>query len=207
MDISLDKFVTKSDDKASKLAAETVGLVQLDQFQKIKESTLSGSSLSERSEEEIAEQDRKIKQRAAKLSFSLDDDEDEEDQEVQVPAKMARLGPDPSAIAMSQALEIEREMAAKRLEAELEAKRVAEEEAIKKQAIKLNCSFFDGSDRRFILEGFKGDSIAQLLEKAQTAFPPLKGSLVSSLLFIKENVILPHVSLSSLFIGPNLCRK
>lgn len=185
--------MAKSEDRASKLAAVTVGLVQLDQFQRIKENALSGSPVSERSQEQIAEQNRRIKARASKLSFSFDDDEGEgSDEGAQVPAKMARLGPDPAAAAMSEALEAEQEMVAKQKQAVVEANRIAAVEATKSQAIKLNCSFFDGSDRRFIIEGFKGDSIAQLLENAQKAFPPLKGSLVSSLLFIKENVILPH---------------
>lgn len=43
------------------------------------------------------------------------------------------------------------------------------------------------------MEAKKGDSIAEILEKCQEAFPPLKGTVVPNLIFVKENIILPHV--------------
>lgn len=65
----------------NKLAADTVGLVHLEQFQRIKESTLSGGNdkPNATSPELFAEQERKIKARKAQLSFDFDDEEVDED--------------------------------------------------------------------------------------------------------------------------------
>lgn len=181
--------------------------MRLDDFQKIKENTLASGTDRTPSAEEVALQQRQLKQRTSKLSFDLSEDEYDETEE-NIPTKKFKLGPDPAAIQISQALEDESIRETRKKQAEDVAKRLAIEEATKStffvillitliifkdQPIKLNCCYWDGSERRFILEGRKGDSVAELMEKAQSVFPPLKGVLSTSLVLVKENLILPNV--------------
>lgn len=177
VDFGLGKFVAKADDdKASRLAGETVGLVTFSDFQKIKEGTMSAATKLP-ADDAMAAQEQKIKGRAARLSFRYDDDDDGGGDEPAVEAKRGRLGPDPTATVHGSGAP----PAAR-----------AEPDALQKQAVRLSCAFWDGTERRFLVEAKRGDTILRLLEQAQLVFPPLRASLAAHLVLVKENVILPH---------------
>ncbi len=163
------------EDKASKLAAETVGLVRLDEFQKIKSTTLTGAC--------AVQSLTKNKPLKSKLSFDLDEEDEEE-------PKRIRIGPSRVNLVESDPKETKIDTAAPILE-----------------AIRINSSFWDGQDHRFLIEGKKSNTIADLLVNAQQLYPPLKSQLVSSLLFVKENTILPHNMRVSDFVNVNAAHK
>lgn len=173
VNLKMDRFVSKGDDKVSKLASETVGLVHLDQFQKIKETSLT-------TKKDTSGGAGRAKVQPARLSFAVDDDEDEEDgDDGMILAKRARIMANPDTIVDDRKHE-----------------EVTLTESAQPQVsvmIRLNCSFFDGTDHRFVVEAPKSATIREILERARTAYPPLKGALVSSLMLVKENVILPEV--------------
>ena len=175
VNLKMDRFVSKGDDKVSKLASETVGLVHLDQFQKIKETSLT-------TKKDTSGGEGRAKVQPARLSFAVDDDEDEEDgdeDDGMILAKRARIMVNPDTIVDDRKHE-----------------EVTPTESAQPQVsvmIRLNCSFFDGTDHRFVVEAPKSGTIREVLERARTAYPPLKGVLVSSLMLVKENVILQEV--------------
>jgi protein FAM50 len=195
VEINLDKFVSKNEDQAKKVAEGTIGLVKLDDFQKIvKESTGEGAAskaAKEPTPEVIEKQKQKIKARTSRLSFNDDSEEEEPEDDDTNPLKRVKIRVDPSALLQGQ-MEAKSFEEAQRIREEAEkAKALAEEEFVKNQPVKLSCSFWDGADHRFVVEIKKGDSVQEILEKAQLAFPPLKGSLISNLVLVKENIMLP----------------
>lgn len=140
----MDKFVAKQDDSSRKLAEETIGLVKLDEFQKIvKETTGSADhgapSGRGPSPEEVEKQRKKLKQRAAKLSFDLEEPEEGADASLEN-IKGTKIGPNPSALIQGQ-LEAKNFAEAQRIREEEElAKIKAEEEFVKSRA---NASLLD----------------------------------------------------------------
>ena len=197
--INTDKFVKESEDLNKKLAKDTVGLVHLNQFQKIREDIESEDKGSgEREKEEQERKRRKMQQAASKLSFEVDELIDEESDE---PAssvttgtgKKGRLGADPSVIsyfeasdylaATSAALESSKERS--------EQEKRQRDEKKKSSLIRLTLSFYDGADHRFCVDFKRGDRLLDVLKKCQQEYGPLKGVLLEDLMIIKENLILP----------------
>lgn len=197
--INTDKFVKESDDLNKKLAKDTVGLVHLNQFQKIREDIESEERHGNSFEREKEEQERKrkrIQQAASKLSFDLEDEEGEGEGEGMVEVfveKKSRLGADPTVksyfeasdyvAATSAALESSKD----RFEQE---KRIRDDKR-KSTAVRLTLSFYDGADHRFCVDFKRGDLLIDVLKKCQQEYGPLKGVLLEDLMLVKENVILP----------------
>ncbi|MCO5554334.1 hypothetical protein L7F22_007863 [Adiantum nelumboides] len=98
---------------------------------------------------------------------------------------------------------------------ELRQQWLAKQEIMKGEAIEITYSYWDGSGHRksvavsvfpaaFSLSSTrsdvnvtsmqckKGDTIAQFLEKCRQQFPELRGVSVDSLMYIKEDLIIPH---------------
>ena len=71
-----------------------------------------------------------------------------------------------------------------------------EQEEIKRQSIIVTYSYWDGSGHRAQVDCVKGDSISQFLEKVRKQWHELRGVNVENLIFIKEDLIIPHVSSS-----------
>lgn len=66
------------------------------------------------------------------------------------------------------------------------------QEEIKEEQIEITYSYWDGTGHRKTVACKKGDSIAQFLEKCRLQFPELKGQSVDNLMYIKEDLIIPH---------------
>ena len=190
--INTEKFVKESDDLNKKLAKDTVGLVHLNQFQKIREDIETEERDGKNKEKEEQERKRKLKQQAAsKLSFEIDEllDEEEEVED----GKRSRLGADPTvksyfeasdyAAATSAALDSSKERQ--------EREKALREEKRKSSAVRLTLSFYDGADHRFCVDFKRGDLIKEVLKKCQIEYGPLRGVLLENLMFVKENLILP----------------
>lgn len=83
---------------------------------------------------------------------------------------------------------------------EIEAKerqRLAEEwtveqEKIKGESIDVTYSYWDGSGHRRVLSTTKGTTIEQFLEQVRQEFKELRGISAEHMLFIKEDLIIPH---------------
>ncbi|KAE8211101.1 hypothetical protein CF327_g5115 [Tilletia walkeri] len=63
---------------------------------------------------------------------------------------------------------------------------------MKNESIEITYSYWDGSGHRRVVKCKKGDSIAQFLEKCRQQFPELRGISVDNMMYIKEDLIVPH---------------
>ena len=75
---------------------------------------------------------------------------------------------------------------------------VAKQEAIKREVIEITYSYWDGSGHRRTIQVNKGNTIQYFLQKCLEAlrkeFNELKTASVDNLMYIKEDLIIPHVS-------------
>ncbi|CAI0438380.1 unnamed protein product [Linum tenue] len=190
---------------------ETVGLVTREQYVE-KRVTIQNKIEEEekeklqklRQEEEEAQlakrKKRKIKGNS-KLSFSDDFEDGAEDEdggiEEPVPNKLARgkFGKDPT-VETSFLPDSERE-AEEQAEREVLRKQwVREQEQIKNEALQITYSYWDGTGHRRAIQCRKGDSIGEFLRSVQQQLAPefreIRTTSVENLLYVKEDLIIPH---------------
>ncbi|KAJ2380134.1 hypothetical protein GGI23_007848, partial [Coemansia sp. RSA 2559] len=218
------RFISKEVSVESKLKMSTIGLVNLEDFQRIKgeleeerlreaantlvrarpssEKSLGEGDPVNRSGSGGSAESSKSKQRKSRkgggkkkstLSFGDDDDDDAGDGDGGsngiVPIKRARKNP---AVDTSFLPDKEREEEEARMREELRQKWIRDQEAIKEETITITYSFWDGSGHRKQVRCKKGDTIAQFLDKCKAQVPELRGSKEDSLVYVKEDLIIPH---------------
>ncbi|CAD6935274.1 unnamed protein product [Tilletia controversa] len=86
----------------------------------------------------------------------------------------------------------EREEQDRRQRETLRQEFLRKQEEMKNEAIEITYSYWDGSGHRRVVKCKKGDSIAQFLEKCRQQFPELRGISVDNMMYIKEDLIIPH---------------
>lgn len=191
--ISTDKFVKQRDDRTTKLAQDTVGLVHLEQFQKIREDLEGdGQPKSEQELQEELERQRKRRQAAAaRLSFA--DEEEAEVEEPIFPVKKGRLGADPKVKSYFEASDLlAQSNAATEAQSEKDSiEAAARADKLKNTPVRLTLSFYDGADHRFFVDFKRGDPLSEVIKKCRLEYGPLRGVLVENLMLVKENLILP----------------
>eukprot|EP01114_Cavostelium_apophysatum_P022937 TRINITY_DN8473_c0_g1_i1.p1 TRINITY_DN8473_c0_g1~~TRINITY_DN8473_c0_g1_i1.p1 ORF type:complete len:328 (-),score=88.25 TRINITY_DN8473_c0_g1_i1:10-948(-) len=185
------KFSGTADKIEEQFKAETIGLVTLDDFRKkrqLMENSDAREALEKKRKEE-AKRARVSKVQKNKLSFSVDDENEGEEQGIQETSKKQLKNPH---VETSFLPDREKEEA-QRKERELLAKEYAvEQERIKGENMELEFCFFDGSETRRKRKVKKGDTIGTFLNEAKRDFATLKGCTTESLLFVKEDLIVPH---------------
>lgn len=149
---------------------------------------------------------RKKRKKAANstLSFSIDDEDGgeagepngknkntgQDDDEPTHQAKRAKLK-NPS-VDTSFLPDREREEEERRTREELRKEWLGAQEEMKKEEIEITCSYWDGSGHRMSVKCKKGDDIGTFLEKCRQQVPELRGISVDNLMYIKEDLIIPH---------------
>nr|XP_033778697.1 protein FAM50A [Geotrypetes seraphini] len=163
----------------------------------------------QREKERKKEQKRKI----ASLSFNLDEDEAEEEeeeeeeeededgeedldpQEIPTKKKKKQLGKNPD-VDTSFLPDRDREEEENRLREELRQEWEAKQEKIKSEEIEITFSYWDGSGHRRTVKMKKGNTMQQFLQKAleilRKDFSELRSAGVEQLMYIKEDLIIPH---------------
>ncbi|KAJ1728930.1 hypothetical protein LPJ61_003780 [Coemansia biformis] len=209
----------KEESVENKLKLSTIGLVELEEFQRIKgeleeerlreaaktmvreqtsgRSSSGGSSDQTKTKAEAADgsgkkkgADGKTGRRKAVLSFDDGDDDGSGgggDDEILM--KKARKNP---AVDTSFLPDKEREEEEARLREELRQKWLRDQEAIKQEPITITYSYWDGSGHRKQVRCKKGDTIAQFLDKCKAQVPELRTSSADGLVYIKEDLVIPH---------------
>ncbi|KAF7635127.1 UBIQUITIN_CONJUGAT_2 domain-containing protein [Meloidogyne graminicola] len=156
------KFTTNVDQIEEKFKASTVGLVTLDE--------------------------KRV------LSFKNFDDEDEDSEQSVVIVKK-RLGMDPT-VDTSFLPDRERDEQIQRERERIGAEWLEMQEREKNEEIMVAFCYWDGSSHRRDFKTKKGTTIAQFLQKAlelfRKEFLELKLATVENLMFIKEDLIIPH---------------
>ncbi|KAM4663724.1 protein FAM50A isoform 1-T3 [Discoglossus pictus] len=206
-------LVTLNDMKAKQEALVKEREKQLAKKEQFKDLQLKLEKQRER--ERKKEQKRKI----ASLSFSLDEDEDEDDDEeeeedddddddddddeedeeelmkAELPKKKKKLGKNPD-VDTSFLPDRDREEEENRLREELRQEWERKQEKIKNEEIEITFSYWDGSGHRRTVKMKKGNTMQQFLQKAleilRKDFSELRSAGVEQLMYIKEDLIIPH---------------
>ncbi|KNZ62476.1 hypothetical protein VP01_1266g11 [Puccinia sorghi] len=175
-----DRFVGKSDSMEESLKMQTVGLVKLEDFQQ-KRQALEEEKMREaaRSNELKEDEPKKKKKKKSKynLSFAMDDEEEAAATNEKVSSEKQYR---------------DREELDRKEREELRQRWLKMQEAIKQEDIEITYSYWDGTGHRKEVTCKKGDSIATFLEKARGQWPELRGVSVADILYIKEDLIIPH---------------
>ncbi|XP_029466168.1 protein FAM50A [Rhinatrema bivittatum] len=216
------KFSAHYDAVEAELKSSTVGLVTLNDMKAKQEALVKEREKQlakkeqykdlqlklekQREKERKKEQKRKI----ASLSFTLDEDEaeegDEEEEEEEeeleleleeIPTKKKKkqLGKNPD-VDTSFLPDRDREEEENRLREELRQEWEAKQEKIKSEEIEITFSYWDGSGHRRTVKMKKGNTMQQFLQKAleilRKDFSELRSAGVEQLMYIKEDLIIPH---------------
>ncbi|NWS13012.1 FA50A protein, partial [Pachyramphus minor] len=205
------KFSAHYDAVEAELKSSTVGLVTLNDMKAKQEALVKEreKQLAKREQsrelqlqlERQRERQRKqeAKRKISSLSFSLGEEEEEEggeDPEVpEDPPKKRKLGKNPD-VDTSFLPDRDREEEENRLREELRQEWEAKQEKIKNEEIEITFSYWDGSGHRRTVKMKKGNTMQQFLQKAleilRKDFSELRSAGVEQLMYIKEDLIIPH---------------
>jgi len=153
--------------------------------------------------DETKKSKKRKKSSRATLSFALDDEEGDalEDTKVESaigdcsneepPIKRTKLKKNPG-VDTSFLPDREREEAERRERERLRLEWLTMQEQAKNEDIEITYSYWDGSGHRKTVSCKKGDTITAFLEKCRTQFPEMRGVSVDNLMYIKEDLIIPH---------------
>lgn len=208
-----NKFAAHYDAIEQTLKSSTIGLVTLDEMrakQEIvvkerekqlahKRSNLSSAAL--RQEERKKKEQRKINM----LSFDMDDGEDDEEEQgeeeeeeeiiVKDVKKKKRFGMNPE-VDTSFLPDRDRDEEENKLRELLRQDWENKQEQVKAEEITITYSYWDGSGHRRQINLKKGNTIQQFLHRAletlRKEFNDLKPISVDQLMYVKEDLIIPH---------------
>ncbi|SPO20004.1 related to xap-5 protein [Ustilago trichophora] len=224
-----DRFVGKNDSMEDALKKSTIGLVHLEDFQKLRseleeEKRREAARTNElKVEEKAAKKNKKVKKERSKLSFAMDDEEEDASAAVPSTSKAAINGKrkrrsDDNAANEDNLDELEkdslpiikkaslknpnvdtsflpdrdREEAERRMREELRQEWLRKQEEMKKEDVEITYSYWDGTGHRKTVVCKKGDTIAHFLERCRQQVSELRGISVDSMMYIKEDLIIPH---------------
>lgn len=137
------------------------------------------------------------------MSFALDDEEDDTeastprvtDEDEEPPSKRNKLKKNPN-VDTSFLPDRDREEAERADRERLRLEWLSKQTELKNEDIEVTYSFWDGSGHRKTVTCKKGDTISGFLEKCRAQFAELRGVGVDNLMYVKEDLIIPHVRLS-----------
>uniref|UniRef100_A0A8C3BNH5 FAM50A/XAP5 C-terminal domain-containing protein n=1 Tax=Cairina moschata TaxID=8855 RepID=A0A8C3BNH5_CAIMO len=209
------KFSAHYDAVEAELKSSTVGLVTLNDMKAKQEALVKERErqLAKREQsrelqlklERLRERARKQQQRRQirSLSFCMDEEPDDEGGDgagsppppQEEPPRKRKLGKNPD-VDTSFLPDREREEEENRLREELRQEWEAKQEKIKNEEIEITFSYWDGSGHRRTVKMKKGNTMQQFLQKAleilRKDFSELRSAGVEQLMYIKEDLIIPH---------------
>ncbi|KAL7747027.1 hypothetical protein RI367_007640 [Sorochytrium milnesiophthora] len=196
--VSSDKFVAQFDSVEDELKRGTIGLVNLEDFRQLR------AQLEKKREQEAepaggTAQDKKKKRKTAKradlhkLSFGDPEEEEEEQQDSRstAPATKPGLWKNPD-VNTSFLPDRKREEEERKERERLKAEWLAQQEVIKQELIDITYSYWDGRGHRNKVTCRKGDTIYQFLDAVRKQWPELRSVPVENLVYVKEDLLIPH---------------
>lgn len=211
------KFATHYDAVEQQLKSSTIGLVTLDEMKAKQENIVKEreKKLAQKQAEKERERQRQMEAKQAEknrqkkqiqaLSFALDEEEEEDDSEEKDSFKRSnedisstnfkKIKKDPGANT-SFLPDREREEEENRLREELRQQWAEQQQKLKEEEIDITFSYWDGSGHRRTVRVKKGNSVYQFLQKVlellRREFSELKTVMADQLMYVKEDLILPH---------------
>ncbi|XP_011867565.1 PREDICTED: protein FAM50 homolog isoform X1 [Vollenhovia emeryi] len=213
-----NKFATHYNAVEQQLKTSTIGLVTLNEMKAKQENIVKERErkLAQKEREREQEKERalaakqaeknKQKRQIQALSFNLDEDEaeisDEDTEEestrsesVQSNDLIKKIKKNPD-VDTSFLPDREREEEENKLREELRQEWARKQNALKEEEIEITFSYWDGSGHRRSVIMKKGNSIYQLLQRClevlRREFSELKTVMADQLMYVKEDLILPH---------------
>ncbi|XVE67110.1 hypothetical protein DITRI_Ditri08aG0134100 [Diplodiscus trichospermus] len=190
---------------------ETVGLVTRDQYvekrvnirNKIEEEEKEKLQKLQQEEEELQLQKRrkrKVKGNS-RLSFADDMENGSEEEDLENESSetkrltRAKFGKDPN-VETSFLPDSEREAEEQAERERLRKQWIREQEQIKNEPLEITYSYWDGTGHRRVIQVRKGDKIGEFLRAVQQQLAPefreIRTTSVENLLYVKEDLIIPH---------------
>jgi len=109
--------------------------------------------------------------------------------------KFSKLGKDPG-VATNFLPDKDRELQEEELRAQLKREWLAQQEAVKNEPLEIVYSYWDGSGHRRKVSVRKGDTIGGFLKAVREQLAPqfreLRATSVDNMMYVKEDLILPH---------------
>jgi protein FAM50 len=171
----------------------TVGLVTAEEFARKRRMMEEDVAASEKDGKDGKKKKKKKKKDV--LSFDMDDEGDDDADLLSPTTGKPKFGKNPN-VDTSFLPDQEREEADRLQREKLASDYKAEQDRIKKEEIEITYSYWDGSGHRKTIVVKKGDTIAQFLEKCRMNcvpdFPELRGSSCETMMYIKEDLIIPQ---------------
>ncbi|XP_077983187.1 protein FAM50A-like isoform X2 [Glandiceps talaboti] len=220
IDAISSKFSSHYDAVEQQLKTETIGLVTLNEMKakredlvKEREKELAKAAPHALKIAEKRKKEKQQKKQRAALSFDVDEEDDEDDdddndddddgsgeseeekEEYFVVTKKKKLGKNPD-VDTSFLPDKDREEEENKLREVLRQEWVAKQEKLKGEDVEITFSYWDGSGHRRSVQMKKGSTIQHFLQKTiemlRKDFHELKSSTVENLMYIKEDLIIPH---------------
>ncbi|XP_003417909.1 protein FAM50B [Loxodonta africana] len=207
------KFSAHYDAVEAELKSSTVGLVTLNDMKAKQEALLKEREMQLAKKEQLEERRLQLetlrekarrhqqKRKISSLSFSVEETEEEEGageqgpERADVTQKRKNLGKNPD-VDTSFLPDRDREEEENRLREELRKEWEAQREKVKSEEMEVTFSYWDGSGHRRTVRVNKGSTVQQFLKKAlqglRKDFKELRAAGVEQLMYIKEDLILPH---------------
>lgn len=202
-----NKFASHYDAVEQQLKSNTIGLVTLDEMKAKQEDVIKKRQLqlakkdaqARLIEKEKERKKKKEQQKIASLSFDPDEEEEVEEEipkeEVDMTGKKKRLGKNPD-VDTSFLPDRDREEEENKLREQLRQEWEERQEKMKNEEIDITYSYWDGSGHRRQARMKKGNSIQQFLQKCleslRREFNDLKVVSVDQMMYVKEDLIIPH---------------
>jgi len=211
-----NKFATHYDAVEQQLKSSTIGLVTLDEMKAKQENIVKEreKKLAQKQAEKERERQRAIEAKQAEktkqkrqiqaLSFSVEEDEDGDDVDEDVTSekswkeeepKLKKIKKDPN-VDTSFLPDREREEEENRLREELRQEWAEKQQKLKEEEIDITFSYWDGCGHRRTVRVKKGNTVYQFLQKVlellRKEFSELKTVMADQLMYVKEDLIVPH---------------
>ncbi|SAL94966.1 hypothetical protein [Absidia glauca] len=191
--VGSDKFAASTTDIESQLKTSTIGLTELSDYRKIRENLEEQQKREAAKTAPLGEEKKKKrkKKQVLKLSFAGDDEDEAQDEQLDTTAAVAKkkkMAKDPS-VNTSFLPDREREEEERRERENLRKEWLQKQEVLKNEKIDITYSYWDGTGHRKSVEG---DTIAQFLDNCRKQFPQLRAVNVDNLIYVKEDLIIPH---------------
>lgn len=189
------KFASNRDDVEDQLKQATVGLVSYEDFKRKRQDLEQAAAalLEEKKDKSSVRTIKKPRVAKAKLSFALDEEEEDGGEESAENGQKDKKKPGKNPFVDTTFLpDREREEEERKIREQLSVEWEKEQEKVKNQMISVTYSYYDGTGHRRTVAVRKGTKIDQFLELVRQEFHELRGISSENMLFIKEDVIIPH---------------
>ncbi|KAL0269486.1 UNVERIFIED_CONTAM: hypothetical protein PYX00_007198 [Menopon gallinae] len=204
-----NKFAAHYDAVEQQLKSSTIGLVTLDEMKAKQEDIVKQRErkLAQKEKEKEQEKQRQLEAKQAEknrqkrqiqaLSFTMQDEDEEgdEEEEEEKPTVIKKIKKNPD-VDTSFLPDRDREEEENMLREELRQEWASQQARLKEEEIQITFSYWDGSGHRRTVKMKKGNSIYQFLQRClellRKEFSELKTVMADQLMYVKEDLILPH---------------